>query len=1039
MKPSGRKRAARVAPASAPGTSHVRGRRIRPRTVAASRSAVAAIDPLARALERSDRRFRALIENCLDAVLMVDARGQVLYASPRAFGPRGLLPEGAGHDLLRHVHPDDTAHLRGEAERLLAQPGGRAAATCRVRQGDGCWIWVEGVAHNLLHEPEVGAIVISCRDVTERRLAEDDLRFREQHFRSLIEGALDLVTVVDDSGTALFASPSHERLLGWRPEDLTGRSALDIVHPDDRETLAPAFARSIGAGAITRLPDTRLRHADGSWRIIDATTHRTRPGSPVRGFILNTHDVTERRAAERRTAMLLELSRDLATSPNPAAMLERTSRHVAAILPCDLVGTCGWDAARQQHVLTPSFGFPVPHLGQPIDVPAPSGALLFARLEDGPLVYADAMAESGLLGEMARRIGIRSVVAVPLRCSAGQHGALLAASTHADAPVGAEHAALLAGIAGQLAVALERADLQHQRERNTQLFGALARIGRDLLAELDPAQLPERLCATTAQALGCDTAHTLAWRPDDAAFAVAAAHGEAREALEGLRVVRIPRALIDAVLPPGAANVAQVTAVGDGPGARLASALGVAPGRTMLAFALKRGSELIGFQTAVLAAPGARFDAVELEVAGGIAHLASLALEHARAMEQLSRANGLKSEFVAMISHELRTPLNVILGYSDLLLDDTFGALQPDQRKALRTIHGRGHELLELICGVLDLSRLDTGRIPLDLAPVTLGDLVASLEPYLRPLVRPGELELHIDVESDAGVLVTDVAKLSVVLKNLLTNAFKFTPRGHVALVVRRMVGGVSFAVTDTGIGIPPEQQRLVFEPFRQGDPTLTRRHGGVGLGLHIVQRMVDVLGGTVRLDSRPGSGSTFTIVLPDGDRRGPAALAGTATASCDAVTGLPGPAMLRDRLADAGQYTDEGTVTGALLYVALEPGSFGSAVARNALLCMVGERLASVLRTTDTVAREGDGDFLLLLPGRLPPERIVEVAHRVLGALDGDLRLDDQPVRVRASIGAVTVVGSDAAAADATVARARQAASRARRDGTAIHVDPPG
>lgn len=991
-----------------------------------------------RALERSDRRFRALIEHGLDALLMLDARGRVLYASPRVFGPRGLLSGDAGDHLLAHVHPDDSARVLAEGKRLLAETDGRLAMSCRFRNGEGQWIWVEGVAHNLLHDAAVGAIIVNCRDVTEHRRAEDDLRFREQHFRALIEGALDLVTVIDDAGTVLYASPSHERLLGWRPEAITGRNALDIVHPEDRAALAAAFARSIEDGTITRLPESRLRHADGSWRVLEATTHRTPPGSPIAGLIVNAHDVTERRAAERRTGLLLELARDLATTPDPDEMLERVGRHVAAALPCDLVGTCRWDPVRQRHVLMPAFGLHPRDLGRPLEIPAPSGARFFGRLADGPIVYADAMAESGMLGEIARRLGIRSVVAAPLKSSARHHGALLAASTSADAPVGAEHATLLGAIAGQLAVALERAELYRRRERDTQLFGALARVGRDLLAELDPAELPQRLCTTTAEALGCDVVHTLAFRPDEDAFALVAAYGLSRDALEALHVLRLPRELVEAVLPQAADDVCVLTAEGHDAGARLAAMLGVAAGCRMLLVALRRGPELIGLQTAVLAGPGATFDTVQLEVAGGLAHLASLALEHARAMDQLSRANGLKSDFVAMISHELRTPLNVILGYSDLLLEDSFGTLTGEQRDVLRTIHGRGHELLQLIRDVLDLSRLDSGRIPLDLAQVALADLVKSVEQSVRPLERPGEVELEIDVAPDAGTLLTDGSKLSVVLKNLLANAFKFTARGRVSLGVARCDGGVSFTVTDTGMGIPAELQQIIFEPFRQGDPTLTRRHGGVGLGLHIVQRMVEVLGGSVRVESVHGAGSTFTVLLPDGSGRVPQS-SGSAPrtqtpASSDAATGLPGAAVLRERLGAAMQCTDPAHVAGGLLHVMLETPVDDAR--RDALLCMVGERLASVLRATDTVARVGDGDFALLLPGRLPLARIEELGRRVLEVLAGELLLGEGTVHVHAAVGALAVRGGDPGRADDVLSRARRAAMRARRDGAGIRLD---
>ncbi|MBY0279836.1 PAS domain S-box protein, partial [Candidatus Binatia bacterium] len=971
------------------------------------------------ALERTDRRFRALIEHGLDALLMLDARGRVLYASPRVFGPRGLLSDDAGDHLIAHVHPDDAARVLAEGSRLLVETDGRLAMSCRFKNGDGQWIWVEGVAHNLLHDAAVGAIIVNCRDVTERRRAEEDLRFREQHFRALIEGALDLVTVIDDAGTVLYASPSHERLLGWRPEDITGRNAFDIVHPEDRDALAAAFARSIEDGTITRLPESRLRHADGSWRVFEATTHRTPPGSPIAGLIINAHDVTERRAAEQRTALLLELARELATSPDPEAMLERVGRHVAAALPCDLVGTCRWDALRRRHVLTPVFDLHPQQLGRPLDIPTPSGTRFFGRLADGPLVYADAMAEGGMLGEVARRLGIRRVVAAPLKSSARHHGALVAAWT-GDAAVAAEHATLLGAIAGQLAVALERAELYRRRERDTQLFGALARVGRDLLAELDPAELPQRLCTTTAEALGCDVVHTLAFRPEEDAFALVAAYGLSRDALEALHVLRLPRALVEAVLRQGA-DVGVVTADGQDAGARLAAMLGVAAGHSLLLVALRRGRELIGLQTAVLAGPSATFDAVQLEVAGGLAHLASLALEHARAIEQLSRANGLKSDFVAMISHELRTPLNVILGYSDLLLEDSFGPLAEEQRDVLRTIHGRGHELLQLIRDVLDLSRLDSGRIPLDLANVALADLVASVEQCVRPLERPGEVELEIAVAHDVGTLLTDASKLSVVLKNLLANAFKFTTRGRVSLGVARCDGGVSFTVTDTGMGIPAELQQIIFEPFRQGDPTLTRRHGGVGLGLHIVQRMVEVLGGSVRVDSVHGSGSTFTVLLPDGSGRAPVACGHlprtSATASSDAATGLPGTAVLRERLGAAMQCTDPAHAAGGLIYVALDAPVDDAR--RDALLCMVGERLASVLRATDTVARVGEGDFALLLPGRLPLARIEELGRRVLDVLAGELLVGDGTVRVHAAVGALAVRGGDPVRADDVLSRA--------------------
>jgi len=998
------------------------------------------------ALQSSERRFRALIENSLDAVLMIDACGHTLYASPRVFGEDGILPQDTlGLELLAHVHPEDAARARAEFVRVLAEPGATVSSSYRVRHRNGRWIWVEGIAHNRLHDPAVRAVVINCRDVTERHRAEDALRFSEQHFRSLIEGALDLVTVVDDAGKILYASPSHERVMGWSPDELVGRNTLDLVHPDDRALLVQDFEVSVATNASARPVEARIRHKDGSWRVIESIMHRSPAASPVGGFIANARDVSERKAAEQKTSTLLDLARDLASTLDGDELLDRVGRHVAAALPCELVSAFQWDELRGRYVVTSHFGLLQEWTGRMAELPEGSGPGFIARLAEGPIVIEDAEKARGLLGKVARQAGIKSIVAAPLRSTARHHGALIAATTRADRCFDGTHGELLAAIAGQLAVVRERADLYRQQQDDARLFGALARIGQELLAGFDRPDLPDRLCRVAAEVLDCTTAHTVAWRPEDDSYGVVAAHGAAPEVIEALRVVRIPRHVIGAALDtPGAGEVVQM--VSGGPGcAELASVLGVPAGGHLLVVALRRGADVVGVQTALCNDPTAAFGAIQLKIAGGLAHLGSLALEHARAMDELNRANRLKSDFVAMISHELRTPLNVILGYCDLLLDETFGALQPAQADVLQSINASGHELLGLIRDVLDLSRLESGRIPLDLKEISIPDLVAELESGARSLERAGEVELRVDLDARLDKLVTDPAKLHVALKNLIANAFKFTPRGSVTLAVRAEEHGVAMTVADTGIGIPRDQLGIIFEPFRQGDPALTRRHGGVGLGLYIVRRLVEMLGGSVHVESRPGHGSTFRVWLPDNrhpvaveiGRRG--ANATDDDASSDAITGLPSLTLLRDRLAHAMRTGEPRRSTGAVLLVALDlrealatgctPGT------REALLCMVGERLASVLRVTDTVARPGGDEFVALLPGRATGQTVARLAQMLLGTLSVDLLVDGLPRRVAATIGAVLARGG-CTNPDAIIARARRAAQRARQSGRATDIE---
>jgi signal transduction histidine kinase len=279
----------------------------------------------------------------------------------------------------------------------------------------------------------------------------------------------------------------------------------------------------------------------------------------------------------------------------------------------------------------------------------------------------------------------------------------------------------------------------------------------------------------------------------------------------------------------------------------------------------------------------------------GLAWARELEAKVAERTEELQRlyeasqaANRLKSEFVATMSHELRTPLYIILGYTELLLDGEFGGTSPQQATTLRLIDKRGRELLDLINSTLDVNRLETGKIPLELKEVDLRDLIAAVQTETRELLEKEHVNVVWDSGSALPLLQTDPAKLKIVLKNLVRNAVKFTERGNVVVRARSAEDGVEIAVSDTGIGIPPEFMPHLFEPFRQADGSDTRRYGGVGLGLFIVRRLVDVLGGDVSVESEPGRGSIFRVRLP-----------GTASPAASQETGRGAPHGARSPVAD--------------------------------------------------------------------------------------------------------------------------------------------
>jgi signal transduction histidine kinase/DNA-binding response OmpR family regulator len=232
---------------------------------------------------------------------------------------------------------------------------------------------------------------------------------------------------------------------------------------------------------------------------------------------------------------------------------------------------------------------------------------------------------------------------------------------------------------------------------------------------------------------------------------------------------------------------------------------------------------------------------------------------------QVEQASQYKSDFLANMSHELRTPLNSSLILAKLLGENRTGNLTPEQVKYAITIESAGNDLLALINDVLDLSKIEAGHMEIHTESVQVERIIRDLHGTFDPVAGQKGLVLEMDVAVDAPqALETDPQRLEQVLKNLLSNALKFTAQGSVTLRVRRAPGDrIAFAVIDSGIGIPADKQRIIFDPFFQADGTTNRKYGGTGLGLSISRNLVRLLGGEIQLESEPGHGSTFTLYLP--------------------------------------------------------------------------------------------------------------------------------------------------------------------------------
>ena len=607
----------------------------------------------------------------------------------------------------------------------------------------------------------------------------------------------------------------------------------------------------------------RFRHRDGSWRTLESvgTNLRDQPG--IAGIVINSRDVTARKRAELRTQTLLAVAEDISGTVDLQAMLERVQRRALAAIPADVLAVIYDDHERGTMRVIAQQGIPAEYAPTVEALAFPPSALPFtAQTTRGEtIVIPDFDLAPWLPPAMHAVFARASLVVAPFNVWSRSFGILVAANIGDGCTFDEDQASLCTGIARQLALAMEAIELYRAQREEAEVASALARVGRDLIANVHQPDFLDRLCATTAEVLHCHIGSTLLRRPEEDAFVGIAAYGYATG--EGLPTheVAVPVAQMSGLLADLANDdVAVINAIPEHALSRERQQeyqLG-----STLCMALRHGGEIVGLQVAHRA-EGSPFTPTDLRIARGVAQSASLAISHANLVEELERANRVRSEFVATVSHELRTPLNIILGYGDLLLTDTFGPLNEEQRGTLQRMDRRARELLELVNSTLEVSRLERGQVPIDVEATSLAALLAAIDAETRELQDRAAIPLRIEIAGGDVELRTDPAKLKVVLKNLVVNALKFTERGSVTVSVAAADDAVTIDVTDTGIGIPKDALDLVFQAFRQAHGPTTRGHGGVGLGLFIVARFVELLRGTVSVESQVGVGSTFHVALP--------------------------------------------------------------------------------------------------------------------------------------------------------------------------------
>jgi PAS domain S-box-containing protein len=653
--------------------------------------------------QRSEQRYRAVVEEQTELICRFLPDTILTFVNSaycRYFGRRS--EELLGQSFLSLVPEVERQAAAAHIASLLENPR-IVLHEHAVIAGGGELRWQQWTDRAILddhgHVIEFQSV---GRDITERKRADETLRRSEEYFRALTENALDIITILNGDGTVRHVSPSAGRTLGYTLQDSLGKEGFGFVHPDDLPGIMNAFVEAIQKpGVALYRSEFRLRHKDGSWRIFECIGKNLLDNPAVEGLVVNARDITERRQAEEalrhayeelekrveaRTAELAEanaqLRQEVTERQRAAETLRRSEEHFRLLIEnaLDIIillnsdGTVRYQSPSAERVL-----------GHKQEEAVDRSGFEFIHPDDLPHVidvFTDIIQKPGILPPIEMRV------------------------RHKD---GSWH--------------------------------VIETLGNNLLNN---------------------------------------------PAVEGIII-----------------NVRDIT----------------------------ERKQMEG--------------------------------ELLKAKEMAEAANYTKSEFLATMSHELRTPLNVILGYADLLLEETFGSLSEEQARPLRRINSNARELLDLITAVLDMSRLEAGRLPMEVQEVELLALLEEIKAETQGVQEQSDLDFVWKVEDELPPLYTDPGKLKVVLKNLIGNAVKFTKEGCITVEAQGCLGGVEIKVIDTGIGIPPEALGLIFEPFRQADSSMTRLHEGTGLGLHIVKRLLELLGGTVAVESEVGRGSTFRVWVP--------------------------------------------------------------------------------------------------------------------------------------------------------------------------------
>ncbi|HEX8635550.1 MAG TPA: PAS domain S-box protein [Pyrinomonadaceae bacterium] len=863
-------------------------------------------------LRLSEERYRSLLENANDIIYAHDLHGKYLSINRAGAEITGYTREEilGGLNISQVVVPEHLEYAKQMLERKLQDPSPTVYEIDIVTK-DGRRLTLEVSTRVSYIDGQPDAIEGVARDVTRRKRAEAEktrlaslLESQRRHLQAMVGSVPGVVWEAwgepDESSQRInFVSDYVETMLGYTVEEwlATPNFWLSIVHEDDRERAGREAAATFQSGEVGT---SRFRWVAKDGRIVwveaQSSVIQEEAGRPV-GMRGVTMDISGRMRQEAIERFLAEASTTLSSSLD----YETTLATVARLAVPQFADWCGIDMADEEGTL---HRLVVAHIDPekiawaheiyelyPPDPADPHGLYHVLRTGESEfypdipdeLLVAGARDEKHL--EIIREIGFRSVMLVPLKARGRVLGVITFVNTETSRRHTSEDLAQAEDLARRAALAVENARLyraerqtREAAERTSDRLARLQAVSTALSQALTPQEVATAVIEQGMSSLNAHAGTVVLLDETGAELEIITTIGfppELSEAWQRFAVQsRVP--LADAVREKLPVFVESFT----GSNERypmLTPVASLTGSHALVALPLTVKGRTIGAMG--LSFPRAQsFGEDDRAYMLALAQQCAQALERARLYETERRlraeaetANRLKDEFLATVSHELRTPLTAIVGWSSMLRTGDFD--QATTARAIETIRRNALAQTQIIEDLLDVSRIITGKVTLDARPVELNAIVEAALDSVRPAAATKGITLTSETISGVSHAAVwgDPARLQQVMWNLLANAVKFTPAGGEVIVrVERAGAHVRVAVADTGQGISRDFLPFVFDRFRQADGTITRAHGGLGLGLAIVRHLIEIHGGTVTVESEgEGRGATFTIELPvaDGDR----------------------------------------------------------------------------------------------------------------------------------------------------------------------------